>query len=143
MTLDANFLFLTLGLPAIGLTLINILYHFILWGVGSALVWLALGFLFLVGALSTMAMGTAWGNVFGFVCVVMAIGNFAWYISKIGKTKVSHTDKTGKMWSLWEKPPGSKKLTLVEQEKQRSQNVREKRRQEIRSAIDRAQSGKR
>ena len=129
--------FMVLVVLALVLTIICFLWHQILLTMAAMIAWLAAGTMVLIGGptVSPFVVGTAWGNLVGFVTLVMAFVLLVRFISRVGKTQVSHTDKTGKMWSLWEKPP---KETYVK----RAEQIREKRRQEIRSAIQRVQSRK-
>jgi hypothetical protein len=118
---------------ALGLTVICFVWHNILLALAGMLGWLVPAGYIIFGGDPAIDMTTTWGMILVFLFVILCFVPLVRYISKVGKTQVTHRDKEGKMWSLWEKPP---KPVFVK----RAEQVREKRRQEIRSAIERAQS---
>ena len=118
---------------ALGITVICFVWHNILLALAGLLGWLVPAGYIIFGGNPAIDMTTTWGVVLVFLFVILCFVPLIRYISLVGKTQVSHRDQSGQMWSLWEKPP---KAPYVK----RAQQVREKRRQEIRAAIERAQS---
>ena len=102
-----------LGVIALGVTGLSFWRRNIVLAVGSALAWLVLGVLVVTAPdlIGITDLSDNWVQILTFLFFAMAIGCFLWYISGIGKVKITQTDKGGKSWSEYGKTPKEAKPT--------------------------------
>lgn len=126
--MSASFLFIGLIVLALGVTGLSFARRSIVLSMGAAVGWLVLGTLLVTTPtiLGPYDLTDGWVQVLVFLPFMMSVGCLLWFVSGIGKTKVTMTDTTGRTWGMWERPP-------VEKVSSRSQQVREKHKSRLRS----------
>jgi|SRR3972149_767055 len=132
MIIDGSFIFVGLVTLASLLTIVLLISRTVLFGIGAGVSWLVLGILFVTGQLvrevSSSSISEVSGNVtatvttlttspilegnlnslLSYLFISMAFGCLIYYLTGLGKTKVTMTDGK-KTWNMWDKPP--KELT--------------------------------
>ena len=125
-----HMLFLGLIILAVSSTALAFWRRNIVFSMGSSLGWLAIGLLLLLSP-STIGMPTLaepWVQALAYLFFLMTAGSLLWYISGIGKVKLTQTDKgTGKSWSEYSKPPKPER-------KSRSGEVKNRRKEALKKA---------
>lgn len=101
--MSASFLFIGLIAIAIALTLMQFRWHFLPLGLAAAISWLALGFWLLLGENTNLGLDTAWGQVLGFVFVLMVFVPLLWFLFRMGKSEITVTGPQG-TYKMWGKP---------------------------------------
>lgn len=104
----------------------------IVFAIGASLSWLAIGLLQLLNPemLGLPSLASPWAQILAYLFFIMAAGCLLWYISGIGKVKLTQTDtKTGKTWTEYGRLP-------TEQKPSKSQQVKSSHRDRIRGVIE-------
>lgn len=126
--MSASALFISLIVLALGLTATSFWRRGIVLSMGAGLSWLTLGILLISapGILGDYNLGDDWVLILTFLLFSMAAGCLLWFITGIGKTRVTMTDASGRSWGMWQKPPGKEVLS-------RSRIVKEERKDRLRA----------
>lgn len=132
--MSQSFLFIGLIVLALGVTAASFWRRSIVLSMGAALSWTALGLLLLNSStiLGPYTLGDDWVQVLSLLLFSMAAGCLLYYISGIGKTKITMADSKGRSWEMWGKLPkevvSSRSQAVRERHKERLRAVRERRR---------------
>lgn len=89
-----------LGGLALGITGLSFWRRALILTMGASLSWLALGILLLADAslLGLPSVGESWVQIVAYLFFVMTVGCILWYISGLGKVKITQTDTKGRSW---------------------------------------------
>jgi len=129
----AVMLSLFLGGLALGVSGLFLWKRNIVFAMGAALSWLAIGLLLLLNPeiLGLPSISTYWTQMLAYLFFMMAAGCLLWYISGIGKVKLTQTDpKSGVSWTAYGRTP---KPTTSS----RSSTVKARRREALRAVTRR------
>lgn len=112
------------------LTFFNLGRHSIMLSIACAASWLGSLVLMLLGSYPGLSISSIWGQVVGFVFVLMIFVPLVQYISKVGKTEIS-INKDGKSYKMWDKVP----RTRPETDSDRQMDYRQSFRKRVDNAI--------
>jgi len=104
----------------------------------ASLSWLALGLLLVRSptSLNLDTLDVTSLQVLGFLFFSAAAGCLLWFISGIGKTRVTMTNTKGQTWGMWAKPPAGNSIS-------RSQMVKEAHKARVRGATNYGEEARR
>ena len=130
--MSQSFMFIGLIVLALGTTATSFWKRNIVLSMGAALSWTSLGILLITSStlLGPYSLGDGWVQVLSLLLFSMAAGCLLYFISGIGKTRITMTDASGKSWGMWGKPPSGEIGT-------RSQLVRANHKKRLSAARDR------
>jgi len=129
---EGTVLFIGLIILTLGLTALSFWRRSIVLSVGATIGWAAMGILMITspGLIPGLDPSEGWTQVMVYLPFVMAVGCLLYYISGIGKVKLTQTDpKSGKSWSAYGRPP-------TETKPSRSQQVKSSYRDRIRGIVE-------
>ena len=98
-----NFIYFT-GALAILLSCLELKLHYLPLALAASVSWLAVSAGVLLGASPSFDMGNTWTIMLATVLVLRAFVPAGHFISQMGKTEITITDKEGKTYKMWGHP---------------------------------------
>jgi len=119
--MSSSWLFISLIVLALGATGLSFWRRSIVLSMGAAMGWTTLGLLLLTTTviLGQYLISEGWVRVLAFLFFSMAVGCLLWFVSGIGKTKITMTNIKGQSWQMWGKPPKQGVIPRSKQVKER------------------------